>query len=133
MPMRVMRAVGNLGERQVKLKWVLPAYLLIFVIAYGLFVANTTYSRDKADEAQFATARLTYEATVQEYETCTRRVESRTEIRGMFAATFDAIEENSNGAGANAFLDKVRARLDTNYPPADPAECVPPGPPPERD
>jgi hypothetical protein len=120
---RRIRALREYGNSTVKMKWVLPAYLLIFVIACGMFVANITYSRERADQSELI-------ATQATYEQCVRRVESRTEIRGMFEATFEAVEELA-GSRADATFDRVRIRLDERYPAITLADagCVDPTPP----
>jgi hypothetical protein len=129
-PMRAVRKLHALGETPIRAKWVIPAYIAIFAIAWGLYVANTTYARDKLAETELALSSARYTNAMADWDTCVRRVESRTEIRGMFAATLDVIDD-LNADEPSPAIQAVRLRLDERYPAISLGSCGPmPGAPP---
>ena len=113
---RTFDTISAYGNRTVKVKWVVPAYLLIALIAFGLREQALNYAEDKV-------AAAAADVAATELQSCLRRVESRDEIRGMFLTTFDVIEQTM-GRSSPA-LAAARVRLDERYPQLDPAACYP--------
>lgn len=109
------RNVHEFGERTVKVKWVVPAYVVLALVAFGLFYS---YSRYSADQREDAAAEL----ALVELLRCEQRVSSREESRGMFAATFALIEEQSEGQ--SLFAPAARELLDREYPPLTMSDCL---------
>lgn len=92
-----------------KRKWIVDVSVALAVLYAGAAIGLYRYQESQDDAA----ARVAFEA-------CLRRVDSRTEIRGMFLTTFEVIEESVGDPHA---FDSVRLRLDVRYPPLDAAEC----------
>lgn len=131
---RVIDSVHEFGERTVKVKWVVPAYILIALIAFGLFRASVNYSTDQreeserlAAEAQYAGELASWENARDERSRCEQRVESRDQLRDVFLATYDLISELNPDS---EFAVLAAALLDDQYPSLDAADCplLPPRP-----
>lgn len=91
----------------------------VVLAVFALFIPYSFW-RDAVQEA----AGVRADREIDAYNQCVRRAESRTEIRGMFLATFDVIEVSS--PESTATLDTVRVRLDERYPALDPNDCPTP-------
>ena len=111
---RVVRNVREFGERTVKVKWVVPAYVVLGLVSFGLFVGYQRYSDDQREDAAADLALV-------ELLRCEQRVAGREEVRGMFSATFDLIEELNP---ASEFAPAATLLLDTQYPELELADCL---------
>ena len=131
--------VREFGERTVRVKWVLPAYLLIGIIAFGLAYSATSYANDQreeserlAAEAQYAADTASFENARDELARCLQRVEARDQLRGVFLSIFELIDERS--PEGSTFTAEAAGLLDRDYPPLSEADCPPdpvaPTPPP---
>lgn len=107
----VIRKVRRWGNEptQTKKKWTVGVNLALAALYFGGGLGLYRYVENReADDRQ------------EEQVDCLQRVDSRTEIRGMFLTTFDVIEETTGNVGA---FDPVRVRLDERYPELSAEDC----------
>lgn len=106
----IRRVRRHLNEpTQTKRKWTYGVTTTLVALSLGASGGAYRYVQNRDADFEAQTERQ-----------CLSRVDSRTEIRGMFLTVFDVIEES---AGPSTTLTAARSRLDERYPELSPASC----------
>lgn len=106
-----MQRVREWGNRTVKVKWVVPAYVILALVI--LLGGNAIASQNSDDLQQNARG-----DAITAYTDCARRVETRDDLRGVLFSIL-ALADETDG------IRRVTAVINEKYPALSIAECPP--------
>lgn len=128
MAKELLGRVRDFGDRTVKVKWVIPAYLMIGLIAFALSVTSIRYSHDQREEARRDAAVALHAADVSSWENarderarCESGVNTVNTFRSALLDVYAFIDEQGNPEFAAA----ATARLNERLPERALGECPP--------
>lgn len=104
-------------ERYVKVKWVLPAFLIILVTAVAVVALFWQRGNDKDEFRADQVALLTYLVANQAADRCEASVDSRAAIRILVQALVE------RGNPSQEELEEFMAFVDSVYIQPDPSKC----------